>query len=212
MPEPLAPKLKPIAVKYGQLVLDPNNPRFTARKEDRIAEEHYLEQDLNGITKGKLFPEKKDRYKIEELVNSIKQNGWLPVDYIFVRKLKGEVTRYVVLEGNRRVVAIREIMKDPNFDDELKKSLQSIDVMEVLDSGSAGDLQKQITYLLGVRHHGSLKKWTPFAQATNIFRRYLEVATQTAATFKWEKSYGQKVADTLSIPVDEVQDRLRFTE
>src|SRR5438874_12704095 len=110
MEEQLAPKLEKITVRYDRLVLDPNNPRFTTRKEDQIPEEHYLDQDNAGITSAKMFPEKKDRYKIAELVNSISQNGWLPVDYIFVRKLKGDDKRYVVLEGNRRVAAIREIM------------------------------------------------------------------------------------------------------
>ncbi len=209
MPEPLAPKLKKIKVKYDCLVLDPNNPRFTTRREDRIGEEHYVEQDLAGITLSKLFPGKKDRYKIEELENSIKQNDWLPVDFIFVRKLKGDDKRYVVLEGNRRVVAIREIMKDPKSNAALKADLQSLEVMEVLDSGSSEDLQRKISYLLGVRHHGSLKKWTPFAQAHNILDRYLEVSGQSAETFKWQTTVGQKIADTLSIQFKEVQDRLK---
>src|SRR5437879_361379 len=151
MPGRLAPKLKKINVRYDRLVLDPNNPRLTTRKQDQIAEEHYLDQDNADITKSKMLP---DRYKIDELVSSIRQNGWLPVDAIFVRRLRGEDKRYVVLEGNRRVVAIREIMKDPQSDARLKASLASIEVMEVLDAGSPEDLQKTISYLLGVRHHG----------------------------------------------------------
>ena len=209
MPEHLAPKLKPLSVKYDRLVLDANNPRFITRKEDQIAEQHFLEQDLAQITVGKLFPEDKDYYKIEELASSIRQNGWLPVDYIFVRKLAEHDKYYVVLEGNRRVAAIRKLMKDPSSDTSLKGSLETIEVMEVLDSGSAEELQKKITYLLGVRHHGSLKKWTPFAQAHNIFTRYLEAAHQTAETFEWHENIGQEVADTLSIQLEEVQDRLR---
>jgi ParB/Sulfiredoxin domain len=209
MPEQLAPKLKQISVKYNRFVLDPNNPRFTTREEDRVREEHYLDQDLTGATLSKMRPEQKDRYKIAELVSSIKQNGWLPVDYIFVRRLRGEDNRYVVLEGNRRVAAIREIMKDSTSDTTLKKSLESIDVMEVLDSGSSEELQEQITYLLGVRHHGSLRRWTPFAQAHNIFERYLEVSHQIPESFEWNEQYAKEVADTLSIPNEEVRDRLR---
>jgi hypothetical protein len=99
MPEQLTPELKKIIVKYDRLVLDPNNPRFITRKEDRLDEEDFLEQDLSQITSGKLFPRQKDEYKIEELVNSIRQNGWLPVDNIFVRKLIGHDKYFVVLEG-----------------------------------------------------------------------------------------------------------------
>src|SRR5690348_13447143 len=209
MQEQLTPKLKKIAVKYDRLVLDPNNPRFITRKEDQIAEEHFLEQELAQITVGKLCPEDKDYYRIEELANSIRQNGWLPVDYIFVRKLTGHDKYYVVLEGNRRVAAIRRLMKDSGTEPSLKSSLESIEVMEVLDSGSPEELKKKITYLLGVRHHGSLKKWTPFAQAHNIFTRYLEVANQTPETFEWNEKKGQEVASTLSIQLEEVMDRLR---
>jgi hypothetical protein len=209
MPEQLTPELKKIIVKYDRLVLDPNNPRFITRKEDRLDEEDFLEQDLSQITSGKLFPRQKDEYKIEELVNSIRQNGWLPVDNIFVRKLIGHDKYFVVLEGNRRVVAIRQIMKDKDTKDSLKESLESIEVMEVLDSGSPEELQKKISYLLGVRHHGSLKKWTPFAQAFNIFVRYLEIAKQTPETFEWNENFGQEVADMLSIQLKDVQDRLR---
>lgn len=206
MPEKLAPKLKQITVKYDHLVLDPNNPRFITRHEDKVAEEDFLGQDMSGKTADKL---PKERYKIIELANSIKQNGWLPVDYIFVRKLQDQKDRYVVLEGNRRVTAIREIMKDEKVELKLKDRLKSIEVMEVLDAVSPAELQRKISYLLGVRHHGSLKKWTPFAQAHNIMGRYLEYSGQSQETFEWNKDYAKKVADTLSIPVDEVEKRLK---
>jgi hypothetical protein len=206
MPEKLAPKLKKIEVKYDHLVLDPNNPRFITRHEDKIAEEDFLGHDTSGKTVSKMS---KERYKIAELANSIKQNHWQPVDSIFVRKLEGQKDRFVVLEGNRRVTAIREIMKDPKADSTLKESLKSIEVMEVIEGGSSEELQRKITYLLGVRHHGSLKKWTAFAQAHNIMERYLEISGQSQETFDWDSAHARKVADTFSIPVEEVEKRLK---
>ena len=206
MTEHLAPELKKLSARYDRLILDPNNPRFTTRKQDQISEDDYLEQDTAGVTKGKM---ERERYQLDELERSIKQNGWLPVDAIFVRKLANENDWYVVLEGNRRVTAIRSIMSDPEVDATLKEDLSHIDVMEVLESGSHGELRRKISYLLGVRHHGSLKKWTPFAQAHNILERYLEASGQTLGHFEWSESYGQKVADTLSITLKDVQERLR---
>jgi hypothetical protein len=204
----LAPNLQKITVDFKRLILDPNNPRFTTRKEDTIGEEHFVDLDISGQTEKKMAPNDSDRYKIAELVSSIKQNGWLPVDSIFVRKLDGEANRYVVLEGNRRVSAIRKIMGDPTSPELIKQSLQSIEVMEVLDNGSNEDLQKKITYLLGVRHHGSLRRWTPFAQARNIFNLYVDRSQQSTENFEWRDDVGRKVADTLSIPVKEVKERL----
>src|SRR5262249_48802823 len=66
----------------------------------------------------------------------------------------------------------------------------------------------KITYLLGVRHHGSLVRWTPFAQARNILVRYLEVAGQTRDTFAWNPDCGREVANALSIPEKDVLERL----
>ena len=206
MTEHLSPKLRKISVRYDRLILDPNNPRFTTRKQDQIPPDDCLEQDNAGLTEAKMD---RERYKIAELERSIKQNGWLPVDAIFVRTLPNENKFYIVLEGNRRVRAIRSIMSDESVDEQLKVSLKQIDVMEVLDSVGEGDLRRKISYLLGVRHHGSLKQWTPFAQAHNILERYLEESSQSVDSFVWNESYGQKVADMLSIPVKIVHDRLR---
>ena len=206
MTEHLAPRLRKISVRYDRLILDPNNPRFTTRKQDQISPEDYLEQDTAGMTKAKMD---RERYRIGELERSIKQNGWLPVDAIFVRKLRDETDFFVVLEGNRRVCAIRSIMLDETADTALKTSLREFDVMEVLDEGDEDDLRRKISYLLGVRHHGSLKKWTPFAQAHNIFERYLEESRQSASEFEWVEHYGQSVADTLSVTVKDVLERLR---
>lgn len=206
--EILAPNLRKILVKPEKLILDPNNPRFMTREDDRVNEDDYLDLEIGGATLKKIYPDGKDMYKIEQLINSIKQNGWWPVDYIFVRKF-GEDDRYVVLEGNRRIAAIREIKNDSNADPALKKSLEAIKVMEVIDPGSPAKLKRKITYLLGVRHHGSLVKWTAFAQAHNIYKRYLEVSDQTPESFAWNKGQGQAVADTLSITLDDVVDRLK---
>jgi len=116
---------------------------------------------------------------------------------------------FIILEGNRRLSAIINILEDETADSSLKKELEHIGVMEVLDDGSPAELQRKISYLLGVRHHGSLVKWTPFAQAHNIYLRYTELSGQTSTSFQWDNNIGRQVADTLSIPLKSVEDRLR---
>ncbi len=78
MTEHLSPKLRKISVRYDRLILDPNNPRFTTRKQDQIPPDDCLEQDNAGLTEAKMD---RERYKIAELERSIKQNGWLPVGH-----------------------------------------------------------------------------------------------------------------------------------
>ena len=206
MSRPLAPTLNKIRVGYEKLILDPNNPRFTTGRQDQIPLDDILERDLSGQTKNRMD---NARYKVDELKRSIVQNGSLPVDSIFVRRVPNNDDFFVVLEGNRRVCAIREIMSDKAIDDDVKHSLKQLDVMEVLPLGDEDDLRKTISYLLGVRHHGSLKRWTPFAQARNIFQHYLEQSRQSPEEFTWVIDHGQRVADILSVTTVEIKDRLR---
>ena len=203
MPEGLIPTLKEIRVKSDQLFLDPNNPRLISRHEDR-------RDPSTAIT---LAPETQrrmeDGHKVDELKKSIRENGWIPVDYVFVRRIAGEAAeRYLVLEGNRRVTAIRGLLEDEALDSNLRESLETISVMEVVDELPEYELKRKISYLLGVRHHGALVKWSPFAQAKNIYLRYVEVL-QSAVGFVWDEKVGTQVANALSLPLDDVRKRLQ---
>ncbi len=203
----LVPKLIQRSVRPEKLYLDPNNPRLITRDDDTYDESEAI--DRNTSTHNKICDKGgKDSYRIKELENSIKQNGWWPIDFIFVKKLDEE-GRYLVLEGNRRVTAIQNLINDENTEKSLLEKLTEIDVMEIVDDCSVEQLQKKITYLLGVRHHGSLKKWTPFAQANNIYLRYLELAIMTHENFEFKVDIASDVGDALSIDKKDVERRLR---
>ena len=209
MSSELTPKLQKIEVETKKLILDPNNPRLTTRKEDQFEEADFLDLDLTGTTERKMRdPSGKDKYKIQEIENSIRQNGWLPVDFIFVRK-HNDGDHYVVLEGNRRVTAIRSLLDNEELDQKIRNSIMKIDVMEIMDDLPKAELDRKISYLLGVRHHGYLVKWTPFAQAQNIFKRYTELAKQNIETFVWKPDIGEAVANALSVSLKEVEERLK---
>lgn len=201
----LVPKLKKIKVQPEKLYLDPNNPRLITRDNDTYDISETIDRVIQTRSK---ISDSNDSYKIKELENSIKQNGWWPIDFIFVKKLDDN-GRYLVLEGNRRVTAIQNIRQEENVNQELKSSLNEIEVMEILEDCSPEQLQKKITYLLGVRHHGSLKPWTPFAQANNIYLKYLELGSMDKKSFKIDAYTAEHVANALSIDVKEVEERLR---
>ena len=208
MSNSLAPKLRKITIPSGKLIFDPNNPRLVTRKEDLNDEQDFADGNLQVATSERLRDQSgKDEHRIKQLARSIRENGWVPVDFIFVRK-HAKTDQYVVLEGNRRVAAIWSITSDDNADKALKQSLKEIEVMEIIDDIPDSELQRKISYLLGVRHHGSLVKWTPFAQAHNIHERYLELAEQDWESFGWNQDTGQDIADALSIPLPVVKDRL----
>ena len=110
----LVPRLKPIKVDPGKLLLDPNNPRFVTSHDDHVAYDRIADPAEIDRTARRMFPGgKDDEFRIEELVNSILRNGWQSIDSIFVRRYM-DTDYYVVLEGNRRVTAIREILRRPD--------------------------------------------------------------------------------------------------
>jgi hypothetical protein len=200
----LVPKLKKVVVDVQKLVLDPNNPRLITSDDQLKNEEDAV--DLKADTTLRMDSADHD---IDELVKSIKSNGWIPIDYIFVKSMTDG--RFLVLEGNRRVTALTKILReedDGKFD---RASIENIEVMQVEDDDDGVPLKGKITYLLGVRHHGSLKKWSPFARAFNIYQRYLELANQNDENFNWEENNPSigVIADSLTISEKEVRERIK---
>lgn len=200
----LTPKLKMIQVKPGNLIPDQNNPRFMTHEKDLLPEGEAVANCDNTLTKMR-----DSSHHIQELKSSIQKNGWTPVDKIFVRKLKDEKGRYLVLEGNRRVTAVRDLLQDNDLDENIRQSLELITVAEIVDDLPDSEIRRKINYLLGVRHHGSLKPWSAFAQATDIYRRYLRVSGQDTETFSWIEDIGREVAESLNIKPEAAKARLK---
>lgn len=219
MAESLALRLKKIKVDPGKLILDPNNPRFITSDERRVDDQDLLDPGvqaqaslkMGGPTGRKATNKRKkvdDPFHISALEDSIRANGWQPVDAIFVRKY-GESGHYLVLEGNRRITAIRNLLNSDDLDEELKNELDEIEVMEILGTMSDRERDEKIAYLLGVRHHGSLKPWSPFAQASSMFAKYLQIADIDADQFEWKEEIAKEVASGLSVEVKFLKERIR---
>ena len=209
MPEALTPTLNKITLDVGKLILDPNNPRLVTDDSNLCDEGDFVSVDLTGQTFDRMTGgDGKDPFQIEQIVSSIKQNGWQPVDFIFVRKIAND-DRYVVLEGNRRVTALRKLLREGSLDLGLRASISRIEVMEVMDEGDPAELKRKVSYLLGVRHHGSLRRWSPFAQAQNIYEHYSKLSGQDRESFAWHPETGAAVAAALSIKDKAVKERLQ---
>ena len=208
----LAPQLKKIKVDPNKLYLDPNNPRLFEKETEKVPLDKVTEPGVQSSTEESVA-NIKDKFGIKELVKAIQINGYLPEagGFMFVRKIS-EDGNYLVLEGNRRLTAIRKIFseKEKNLADfpDSMQTLSKIEVMEIVDDIPEEMLQKKISYLLGTAHHGGNKNWSPFAQANEIFKTYLEVSAQNKDTFKYDEEYGQKVASLLNTKTSEVKERL----
>ena len=198
-----APTLRPIRVPLKQLLLDPNNPRFLEDHADRVDESDF---HLPGVQYDAAERMRRPAFNLVELQQSIEANGWQPVDMIFVRKVNDH---FVVLEGNRRLMALRALSESGKLVEPLKSAVDPLRVLEVVNEGDVDDLRNQIAYLLGVRHQSSLKRWTPFAQASNIYERYLTLGNMTDETFRWDDAVAAEIGAALSVSVKKLKERLR---
>lgn len=189
------PKLRPITVAPQKLLLWPNNPRLWARPGETFAEADFIDPGVQQKTRDGM---NQKAFQIPELKASLRRNGYVPVDYIFVRAY-GSGGHYLVLEGNRRVTAITQVLEEEDLPEQIRASMESLECMEITNDLADDELERMISRLLGMRHHGALKNWTPFARAAHGHSRYLSVSNQTDESFVWDEDVAEQVADGLSI-------------
>ena len=105
----IAKQLESIDVDLNNILLDPNNPRFAEidSTDVKISESRYDEERIKENTYRKM----KQNFDIDVLANTIKELGFLPFDKIIVRKWNFADNKYVVIEGNRRIAALKSILE-----------------------------------------------------------------------------------------------------
>lgn len=170
--ENLSQFLTATRVKLDDLLLDPNNPRFAELGEelDQVPEGRFAEAKVQNATIEKM---KASRFNVIELRNTIKELGFLPMDRLVVRKWRGseESEKYVVVEGNRRVTALKwlielhETGRETIPESELGK-YQDLEVL-LLDDARAPETARWI--LPGLRHVSGIKEWGPYQKARTVF-------------------------------------------
>ncbi len=216
----MAKDITEIEVELKHLVLDPNNPRFITEDIEKVPliESHYPDIQKKAMDAMCAIVPNQENFDIPGLIDSIIENGYRPLDRIFVRTIPG-TDFYLVLEGNRRVTALKSIKQkkddDPSFKNKsaediksLKNNIKKIKVGLLSPNLSEDEIQSKISTILGLRHHGSLKMWSPFAQARNIYSIYMEHLGENVE-FRWDDSIGSIVAQTLSIKLKDVKERIR---
>ena len=168
----LSKLLTPIKVELIQLLLDPNNPRFSELGDEvnAVPESRFADEKVQANTFEKM---RNPIFDVNELRDTIRTLGFLPMDRVVVRKWKvaSEPARYVVIEGNRRVTALKwlinlhEVGKE-TFDDERISNLTKLECL-LLDDTLASDAATLI--LPGLRHVSGIKEWGAYQKAKAVF-------------------------------------------
>lgn len=159
-------QLESKSVHLDDILLDPNNYRFRDNPSyKKIPENDYMDEDVQKRTKNFLIGIK-NRENISDLLISFKKNGYLPIEMIQVRQIVGS-SKYIVIEGNRRVAALKELQADSLKGNDIGKLEKdffiSIPVILYNETNEASYYT-----LMGLKHIGGNKKWELVNQAELI--------------------------------------------
>jgi hypothetical protein len=145
-------------VPYTQLKLDPQNPRLPEEK-----------MGASAVELLKLFERE---YDLNELAQSYLENGFFTSEALIVNRQDK-----VVLEGNRRLAALKYLHHDDEaqaagiatFDAGTSEEEQLDDLLEI--PVIFVDDRESLAPYLGFRHINGPKQWLPSAKARYVWQR-----------------------------------------
>jgi hypothetical protein len=141
-------------VHPDQLEFDPENPRFGGLLSGKSQEELQLA----------IFGEP---YYASELVDSLVENGFIDYEPLVVHR-KGN--NFVVIEGNRRLAAVRHIRSNLAQYPNRKSDLDSIPVLVFPETADQREESAMRIYL-GLRHLLGFREWPPISKAVFLDRQ-----------------------------------------
>ena len=147
------------------LYLDPNNYRF-------VDNDKYIEVSSDNLTddtiqkRTKTFIEGTKRENIKDLISSFKTNGFLDVDVIQVRDLGNN--QYLVIEGNRRVTALKALQEDYENGMDIG-NLDPVIFRKVPFEIHNNEENEKHLIIMGLKHISGNKKWSAINQAKLIY-------------------------------------------
>jgi len=206
------------SISSDLLLLDPNNPRLVLSfKEDPIVPDSAAESRQDKIFA--LFrsspTNKKDEdfFGIKELQESMEEFGFQPVGQIVLRPIKGS-KKFIVVEGNRRVAAVKQILaaeedkgeSEEKLSKDVLDSLRKLPCLILKTKGvSKKELDRRISVTLGLRHFGSVLEWEPHAKAAHVHQQYRALKD---GDFAYDAQLAKEVAKMMSISTMDVKKSL----
>lgn len=203
-----------IQVKIEDLVLDPNNPRFSKHHSQETPEEHLLDETEQEKTLQIML--QSGAFAVDELMDSIKSKGFKPVGKIFVKKI---ADKYLVVEGNRRVSAIKHLLakhKEGKKGDVLPEEiLETLTTLNVNDVSERSD--DAIRELIALIHLGGFKEWKPLPASYSIYRAYMKelavakgVDEKDPNSFIYDPIIAKRVKELFAVTLSQVRSSVRI--
>lgn len=157
-------------IEVGKLLLDPNNYRFldNPNYKKKLKGKYHLPA-VQGATLRLLEQDK--RYQLSELKKSIMANGYVPMERIIVVPYEHKSNHYVVVEGNRRVAALKSLLQETQEGVTELSPTQVSSFSKIpcailkADPVNMAHAQRVI---MGIRHIAGPREWGAYQQAQLI--------------------------------------------
>ncbi len=204
--------LDTLFVTNDKLYLDPNNPRLIVDSEDDIKYSNVkaISEDVQSDILVKI---NRSEFKVDDLVKSIYEKGFLNGTSPLIVKEIDKSGKYLVLEGNRRIAAIKNILKEQNIGSSCLNTLKSIEVKVFKYKKNKQYSEDQIiNVILGQIHVSGALGWGAMERAHYIYRSYqMELSkTNSSKEFSVNKNAIRNVSEIYSFKENEIIKNLKI--
>ena len=223
----LTGRLRADELPLEALCLDANNPRFGSGfvSDERIADAEIAQSSVQNSIIDKFENAEETTFKVDDLRDSIKAVGFIPIDQVVVRELVGVPGKYVVIEGNRRICSCKLVVREHDekvkndqtvtpHEKEVRERLHKVYV-QVLDTQglNPSEVLDLEAIIVGLRHFGAVAQWDAYAKARHVFAQYLSPGdghdVWTAEEMRLENKRLALVAGTFSSSKKSVEKQLK---
>lgn len=165
-------------VPLSRLYLDPNNFRFVDHPDYHdVAYEDVFKKEVQRLAQTLVAG--KSQEHIQDLIASIKENGWIHSDPILVEERQSG--KFLVVEGNRRVATLKHLQSRHKDDaihlGQLDKALFS--KVPVVLYEAADDRQHMV--MMGLHHISGKRRWPAINRALAMKQLWEQFGEDAAA-------------------------------
>lgn len=188
-------KLVPITVGPAQLLLDPNNPRIAIdlNADHRFTLAEIQKLDVQSYIRNALG---KKSNRVTDLIRGMQVAGFTYGGGKIVVQKIGTNDKYLVLEGNRRTVAVQHLLASAKLSPIVHASLKNLDVEQFIFVPQAGHTEAEaIEHLMRPHMDGNLP-WAALNRAEYAHTAYMHKLLKKfgASTFRYELDCANQVA------------------
>ena len=166
-------QLKDITISPDILLLDPKNPRIVLKIGREVV---YTLQELASVEVQNFILSVVDKaeFHVADLIQSIGQIGFLDHGSRMIVERVNSTNKYLVLEGNRRLTAIKHLLSNPSaLSPRVLESIRSFRAYElVLTDTSNYNREEVIFKILGMLHLKGQLEWGAMERAFYIYQAY----------------------------------------